>query len=104
MSRPDGWGAKAAEAFTFMGTPANPEVPQNSVCFLFAPVLFCPQRFQQAIVLHSRSRGSGVRQRERLIKSGHSVQADLRPVKLEELRIHEVNYMVLFSNFYCTDG
>src|ERR1700686_5238614 len=78
MWRRGGWGARAAEAFTFTEMEASRKVPQNNVCFLFAPVLFCPQSFQQAILLHSRSRGLGVRQHERLIKSDHSVQVDLR--------------------------
>src|ERR1700719_2922943 len=80
MWRRVGWDARAAGGFIVTGTRGSPKAPQNSVCFLFAPVLFCPQRFQQDIILHSGSRGSGHRQHERLIRYGDSVQADLKPV------------------------
>jgi hypothetical protein len=50
---------------------------ENSICFLFASMLFCPQSFQQAIILHSRSRGFGVEQRERLIRDSRSVLAGI---------------------------
>ena len=37
----------------------NPKAPQNSVCFLFALMLFCPQVFNRPSILHCWSHGSG---------------------------------------------
>jgi hypothetical protein len=43
-------------------------------------MLFCPQSFQQALLLHSWPCGSGFRQHERLIRLGcYFVRLDLKP-------------------------